>query len=193
MSSTNSKSEPRGSGSTLILQSPNWPWPPVCFLWRPCASVEPLIVSRYGNARRLQVDVDAEAPLQLGDRDLDVQLALSGQQQLLGLRIAAVLDRRILFLEPVHRRADLVLVAARLRLDRVREHRFGERDGRKGDRARLVAERVVGQRVLELRHGAEVAGLDLRHVRLRLALEQRDVAEPFLAVARLVVGSSSRP
>ena len=119
MSSTNSKSLPRGSGSTLILQSPNWPWPPVCFLWRPCASVAALIVSRYGNARRLQVHVDAEPPLQLRDRDLDVQLALAGEQQLLGLRIAAVADRRILFLEAVHRGADLVLVAAALRLDRV--------------------------------------------------------------------------
>ena len=48
MSSTNSKSLPRGSGSNLILQSPNWPWPPVCFLCRPCASVAAVIVSRYG-------------------------------------------------------------------------------------------------------------------------------------------------
>jgi len=46
MSSTNSKSAPRASGSTLILQSPNCPWPPVCFLCRPCASVEAVIVSR---------------------------------------------------------------------------------------------------------------------------------------------------
>ena len=48
MSSSNWKSLPRGSGSTRILQSPNWPWPPVCFLWRPCASVAAVIVSRYG-------------------------------------------------------------------------------------------------------------------------------------------------
>src|SRR5262245_44522439 len=47
MSSTNSKSAPRGNGSTRILQSPNCPWPPVCFLCRPCASVDDLIVSRY--------------------------------------------------------------------------------------------------------------------------------------------------
>jgi hypothetical protein len=39
MSFSNAKSLPRGSGSTRILQSPNWPWPPVCFLCRPCASV----------------------------------------------------------------------------------------------------------------------------------------------------------
>ena len=48
MSSTNLKSEPRGRGFRRIRQSPNWPWPPVCFLWRPCASAEALIVSRYG-------------------------------------------------------------------------------------------------------------------------------------------------
>ena len=46
MSSTNSKSLPRGSGSNFTLQSPNWPWPPVCFLCRPCASVAAVIVSR---------------------------------------------------------------------------------------------------------------------------------------------------
>ena len=77
-----------------------------------------------GDARRLEVDVDAEAPLQLRDGHLDVELALAVEQQLLRLRIAAVADRGILFLEPVHRRADLVLVAAALRLDRVRQHRL---------------------------------------------------------------------
>jgi hypothetical protein len=46
MSSTNSKSEPRGRGFSRIRQSPNCPWPPVYFLWRPWASAEPLIVSR---------------------------------------------------------------------------------------------------------------------------------------------------
>ena len=41
------------------------------------------------NARRLEVDVDAEPPLQLRDRHLDVQLSLAREQQFLGLRIAA--------------------------------------------------------------------------------------------------------
>ena len=136
MSSTNSKSAPRGSGSTLILQSPNWPWPPVCFLWRPCASVDALIVSRYGMRGGFRLTSTPKRPLQLRDRDLDVQLSLAGEQQLLGLRIAAVADRRVLFLEPVHRRADLVLVAAALRLDRVGEHRLGELHRREGDRVR---------------------------------------------------------
>ena len=46
-----------------------------------------------GNPRRLEVDLDAEAAFQLGDGDLDVQLALAGQQQLVRLRIARVADR----------------------------------------------------------------------------------------------------
>ena len=79
---------------------------------------------------RLEVHLDAEAPFQLRDGDLDVQLSLPGEQQLLRLRIAHVADGRVLFLEAVHRRADLVFVAAALRLDRVRQHRLGERDRR---------------------------------------------------------------
>ncbi len=38
ISSTNSKPRRRASsGSISMWQSPNWPRPPVCFLWRPCA------------------------------------------------------------------------------------------------------------------------------------------------------------
>ena len=33
--SVNWKPEPRGSGLISITTSPNWPWPPDCFLWRP--------------------------------------------------------------------------------------------------------------------------------------------------------------
>ena len=73
-----------------------------------------------GDARRLERHLDAEPAPQLRDRDLDVQLALAGEQQLVRLRIARVADRRILFVQPLHRRADLVLVVPALRLDRVR-------------------------------------------------------------------------
>ena len=33
--SSNTKPEPRGRGFTSMITSPNWPWPPDCFLWRP--------------------------------------------------------------------------------------------------------------------------------------------------------------
>src|SRR5437773_35884 len=78
----------------------------------------------------------------------------------------------------VPRVADLVLVAAVLRLDRVGQDRLAELDRRETHRVRLVAEDVVGQRVLQLRDRAEIAGFDLGHDRLRLALQQHQVAEP---------------
>ena len=126
-----------------------------------------------GNARQLQRDLDAEPALQLGDRDLDVELALAREQRFLGLRIAAVVDGRILLLQPVERRADLVLVAARLRLDGVGENRLGERQRRERERRLLVGERVAGLRFLQLGDGAEVAGLQLGHLGVGLALQAR--------------------
>ena len=138
MSSTNSKSLPRGSGSTLILQSPNWPCPPVCFLWRPCASVAAPDRLAVRNSWRLEVHFHAEPALELGDRHFDVQLSLTGEQQLVGLRVARVADARVLLAQPLHGGADLVLVAAALRLDGIGEHRFGERDRRHLDRGALV-------------------------------------------------------
>ena len=116
------------------------------------------------DARRLEQHFDAETPLQFRDRHLDVQLALAGEQQFVGLRIAVVVDGAVLFLQPMHRRADLVFVAAALRLDRVGEHRFGKRDRREGNAGGLVGDGVVGPRVLELGDCAEVAGFELRHV-----------------------------
>jgi hypothetical protein len=42
---TNSKPVPSASGSISMWQSPNWPRPPVCFLWRPWALAGLRIVS----------------------------------------------------------------------------------------------------------------------------------------------------
>ena len=41
------KPPPRSRGSMRSEATPNWPWPPDCFLWRPSASPLPVIVSRY--------------------------------------------------------------------------------------------------------------------------------------------------
>ena len=193
MSSTNSKSAPRAQRLDLDLAVAELAVAAGLLLVAAVRLGRRLDRLAVRDARRLEVHVDAEPPLQLRDGHLDVQLSLAGEQQLLGLRVAAVADRRVFFLEPVHRRADLVFVAAALRLDRVRQHRLGELDRREGDRVGLVAERVVGQRVLQLRHGAEVAGLDLRHVRRRLALHQHQVAEPLRRVLASCCGPSSRP
>ena len=44
------------------------------------------------NPWRFQVDLDAEASLQLGDRHLDVQLSLAREQEFVGLRVTCVAD-----------------------------------------------------------------------------------------------------
>src|SRR2546425_7455835 len=46
--STNSKPLPRGNGSTFRYTSPNWPAPPVCFLWRLLAPALTAVGSRDG-------------------------------------------------------------------------------------------------------------------------------------------------
>ena len=138
-----------------------------------------------GDARRLQVHFDAEPPLQLRDGDLDVELPLAGQEQLVGLRIAGVADGAVLLLEPVHRRADLVLVAAALRLDGVGQHRFGEGDGREGD-ARRPCRRACRWCACPSawRRRPRSPAFTLRHGHLGLALQHDEVAEPLLRTSR---------
>jgi hypothetical protein len=92
--------------------------------------------------------------------------------------------RRIFFLEAMHRRADLVFVAAALRLDGVGEHGSGNVDLRERAAAALSASVSLVLVSLQLRHRADVAGLDFRHVGRRLALQRDQVAKPFLRALR---------
>ena len=127
------------------------------------------------DARRMQLDVDAEAPLRALERDLDVHLAHPGEDLLPGLLVAAETQRRILLREAANRRRDLLLVALRLRRDREAHDRLGEPEVRHLDRDLLVGEQVARLRVLQLRDGAEVALAEVERgmVLLPLHLEER--------------------
>ena len=57
------------------------------------------------DARLVQLDVDAEAPLEPLDRDLDVHLREAGEQLLAGLLVAAEVERRVLLGEAAQRRS----------------------------------------------------------------------------------------
>ena len=76
------------------------------------------------DARRMQLDVDAEAPLRALERDLDVHLAHPGEDLLARLLVATQAQRRILLGEATDRGRDLLLVALRLRRDREAHHGF---------------------------------------------------------------------
>ena len=128
MSSTNSNSPPRGSGSNFTLQSPNWPWPPVCFLWRPCASVGAVIVSRYGIRGSLRFTSTPNRRFSFATVTSMCDCPWPASSSSFVCAITRVVDRRILLLQAMERRADLFFVAAALRLDRVRDHRLWKLD-----------------------------------------------------------------
>ena len=64
-----------------------------------------------GHARRLEVDLRAEARLHPVDDHLDVDLREARDDLLAGLRVAVQVDRRVLLLQAAQRRVGLVLVA----------------------------------------------------------------------------------
>ena len=115
-----------------------------------------------GHARRLEVDLGAEARLQPLDDHLDVDLGEPGDDLLAGLRVAVQVDRRVLLLQAAQRGEHLVLVALGLRLDRERHHRRRQLDARHRDRLVAGGQPVAGPGLLELGHGADVAGPELR-------------------------------
>jgi hypothetical protein len=134
----------------------------------------------------MQDEVDAELALDALDGHVDVLLAHAGHDRLAGLGIATNLDGRIFFGESVQRGAELVEVGLRLRLDGDREDRPREVDRREADLLLLEAERVARPGLLQLRHGADVAGRDLRHRRLGLAADQEELRQPLVTAARRV-------
>ena len=74
--------------------------------------------------------------------------------------------------------AELVLVALRLRLDRDRDDRIGERHRLEHDRRALGRERVAGRRVLEADAGGDLAGHDRLALLAVVRVHLEDAADP---------------
>ncbi|MGC4084619.1 MAG: hypothetical protein QM736_21505 [Vicinamibacterales bacterium] len=68
-----------------------------------------------------------------------------------------------------------------------REDRLGELHRRQDQRVRLVADRVVGQRILQLRDRCQIARLHFRNGRWRLPLQELQAADTLADVARPIV------
>jgi len=90
-----------------------------------------------GDLRPADVRVDLPLAHQAVDDDLEVQLAHAGDDRLAGLLVGADAEGRVLLRQPLERRAELVLVALRLGLDRNRDDRLRERHRLEPDRAGL--------------------------------------------------------
>src|SRR5262249_44829863 len=81
----------------------------------------------------VQLDVRPEPALDALDGDLDVYLAQTGKELLAGLGVAANHEGRVLLGQAPECRADLLLVALRLRSDGEAHHRLGKVDLRRLD------------------------------------------------------------
>ena len=118
-----------------------------------------------GNLGRFERDFSVIALFEAADDGLDVRLASAGDEEFVGLRIAEEADEQILFHELVDGGRELVLVGARLGLDGVGHGGLGRRRQRDLEFRALCAKRVAGERVAELGHGADVAGVELGRLR----------------------------
>ena len=128
--STNSNPVPRGSGSTCRNTSPNWPAPPVCFLWRLWPSALARDGLAVGDRRRLGVDLELVLRVIFSSMVAQVQLAQAAHDRLVRLRVVLDAQARVLGDELVQDVGDLLLVAALLGLHRQAEHRRRELERR---------------------------------------------------------------
>ena len=106
-------------------------------------------------------------------------LARAGEQELLRLRVAGEAQRKVLLEHLVDRRADLVLVGARLGLDGKRDRGLGQPRRRIENRRVLVAKSLEGGRLLQFPHLADVPGVQFGHRRARFPLHHLNVLQAF--------------
>ena len=140
------------------------------------------------HARRPGHDRRPELALEpLGD-DRDVGLA-EGDQELLAGRRALDPGARLLLEHPLEGGAHLVEVGLRLRLDRHRQGRLGERrsSGRTSGFS-FAVEGVAGLGHGQLGDRPDLAGLELADRLLVLAVEQQELADPLVLAAVGVPG-----
>jgi len=140
-----------------------------------------------GHARRAQLGVDAEAALEFGAQDIDLDIARAGDDGLVRLGVVDDAERRILLVELVEARAELLDLLLRLGGDGSAVARRGERHGRKLHIGLRLAERVAGLDLIHLTDGADVAAADFLRLLALLALHDIQAADLLGVAGRHVV------
>ena len=106
-------------------------------------------------------------------------LSAPRQQELARLRVAVETQALVFFQNAVHRVAHAVFVVARLGFDRERDGGLRQFHRRVRDIEPLLRQRVAGQRVFQLGHRADIAGMQLRDRLQGLAVRAAQVRQPF--------------
>ena len=134
------------------------------------------------DAHLFGLDLDAELPRQLLERDREVRLAHAAEHRLVRLGVALDPQHRVFLLQPVQRVGELVLVGLGLGVDRDREQRFGQRERLDLRRRALGREHVAGRDVVELGDRGDVAGRDLLDRVLLLAAHGEELVHALVGV-----------
>ena len=140
-----------------------------------------------GDLRLPDHGVHPELAGQPTDDDLEVALPQPADQRLPQLPRILVLERRILLVQLVQPVRELFLFAALLHFDRLGDHRLGEGDLGEHDRVVLGRERVVGVRVSQFGHDADVPRVQLGDFDPILPHRHAEVVQLFDCLTRRVV------
>ncbi len=169
------------------LQSPNCPWPPVCFLCRPCAFGLSANGFAIRHLRRLQRHLGVITLLQPRHDRLNVRLPRTGNQKFIRLRIAEEPNQQVFFHQLVNRRRELVFIGAALGLNGVSHGRLRQRRQIHLNIPALRSQRVAGQRIAQLGNSAQIAGMQFSYFNGLSPLHRAQVREALLSAPRVVL------
>ena len=136
-----------------------------------------------GNLWRLEREIDVVALLKLGHNNLNVLLAVSGEQEFLGLRIAGETQCRVFFHHFVNGDADFIFIGAGFGVDRESDGRLRQLRGLIVNGSAFVANGIAGNGFLQFGDGADIARVKLLNFRELFPLNHHGVLKTFRNIA----------
>ena len=140
-----------------------------------------------GNARRVKLGIHAEAALELGAQNVDLNIACAGNDDLVRLGVVGDGEGRIFLVQTVETGAELILLTAGLGSDGAGVAGLGKVHALEHDDVLRVAQRVAGPDAVHLGDGADVAAADLLDFLVLLALDGIETPELFGVAGRGIV------
>jgi len=140
-----------------------------------------------GNFGCVQLDFDTVAALETADDDFDMLLAVAGEQEFVGLRIAIKAQGTVFFENFVDGGREAVFIVARFGGDGVGDGGLGNVDAFEGRGVGFFGEGVVGEGVFELGDDADIAGAQFGNGLHGFAERSGDVGEAFVDAGAQVV------
>src|SRR5581483_11522984 len=142
--------------------------------------------------RLANIGFDAEFPLHPIDDDFQVQFAHAGDDRLAGFMIGRNIERRIFLGQTTQRHAQLVLIGARLRLNRDANNGSGKFDRFQNYRLVFVADGVAGRHLLHAADGDDFASAGDLNIFALVRVHAHQAADALFVVLRGVVRVGTR-